>query len=71
MVGELPNQLDENQFLQNLKENFKTPVIKHTALYWGKPVQKIAVCGGAGAFLPGLQYGAGADIYHYFRHQIP
>ncbi|MGG9961340.1 Nif3-like dinuclear metal center hexameric protein [Ferruginibacter sp. SUN106] len=62
IVGELPNFTNEQAFLQNIKENFYLSVIKHTALT-GKPVQKVALCGGAGSFLIGAAIAAGADFY--------
>ena len=36
--------------------------MKHTALM-GKPVQKVAVCGGAGSFLLNAAIAANADIF--------
>lgn len=62
VIGELPAALDETQFLTRLKEVFGVPVIRHTALS-GKPVKKIALCGGAGSFLISKALAAGADAY--------
>ena len=62
MVGELKQPLDENSFLKIVKEKFKLVVIKHTQLQ-GKPVRKIAVCGGAGSFLISSALGSGADFF--------
>lgn len=62
VIGELPAVLDETQFLTRLKEVFGVPVIRHTALS-GKPVKKIALCGGAGSFLISKALAAGADAY--------
>ena len=62
VIGELPAVLDETQFLTRLKEVFGVPVIRHTALS-GKPVKKIALCGGAGSFLISNALAAGADAY--------
>jgi len=62
VIGELPVVLSENDFLQTLKETFKVPVVRHTALL-NKPVKKIAVCGGAGNFLITKALAASADAY--------
>ena len=62
VVGTLPRPVDENQFLTLLKEVFRCPVIRHTPLR-GQPVQKIALCGGAGSFLLKDALSAGADFF--------
>ena len=62
LIGELPQPMAAKDFLQNIKENFNISVIKHTALT-GKPVKKVALCGGAGSFLIGAAIVAGADFY--------
>ncbi len=62
LMGELEPAMDEQEFLGRLQEIFNIPVIKHTALT-GKPLKKIALCGGAGSFLTGAAIAAGADIY--------
>ena len=61
-IGELPETMDENSFLSRVKQVFQTPVIKHTALT-GKPVKRVAVCGGAGSFLISHAARAGAVFY--------
>jgi dinuclear metal center YbgI/SA1388 family protein len=62
IIGVLEEPVDEQAFLKKLKEVFHCPVIKHTPLL-GKPVQKVAVCGGAGSFLTKKALQKGADIY--------
>lgn len=62
VIGELLEGFDEKQFLTNLKQIFKVPVVRHTALL-NKPVKKIAVCGGAGSFLISKALAAGVDAY--------
>ncbi|MBC7722404.1 MAG: Nif3-like dinuclear metal center hexameric protein [Pedobacter sp.] len=62
LVGELPEPIDEIEFLQKIKAAFGLKVIKHTALL-GKQVKKVAVCGGAGSFLISNAKAAGADFY--------
>jgi dinuclear metal center YbgI/SA1388 family protein len=72
LIGNLRKAIPENQLLSDLKTGFNIPVIRHSPLT-GKPVSRVAVCGGAGSFLisNALQKGAGffisADIkYHAF-----
>ncbi|RYZ98055.1 MAG: Nif3-like dinuclear metal center hexameric protein [Sphingobacteriaceae bacterium] len=62
MIGELDEALSEEEFLQMVKENMQTGVIRHTTLR-GKPVRKVAVCGGAGGFLLKHAIAAGADVF--------
>lgn len=62
LIGLLPEPVSENRFLQQLKQAFGLELIRHTPLL-GKPVQKIALCGGAGSFLTRKAISAGADIY--------
>jgi len=62
MIGKLPPSVSETEFLQQLKSIFNTGVIKHTALK-GEPVNKVAVCGGAGSFLLNAAIAAGADFF--------
>jgi len=62
LTGELIEPIDEGSFLTHLKEVFNVPVIRHTSLI-GKPVKKVAVCGGAGSFLISRALAAEADFY--------
>lgn len=62
LFGELPEPVDEAGFLEIVMKTFSIPVIKHTELR-GKPVKKVALCGGSGSFLTGAAIAAGADIY--------
>ena len=62
VVGDLLHPIDEKEFLANVKEIFRVPVIRHTALL-NKPVKKIALCGGAGSFLISKALASGADAY--------
>jgi dinuclear metal center YbgI/SA1388 family protein len=50
LIGELPLETDEVEFLRWIKEKFNLSIIKHTPLT-GKPLKNIALCGGAGSFL--------------------
>ncbi|MBA2249522.1 MAG: Nif3-like dinuclear metal center hexameric protein [Chitinophagaceae bacterium] len=72
MIGELEEPIEENAFLQNMKEQFNLKMIRHTDLS-GRKIKKVAVCGGAGSFLihAALQNKADAFItadikYHDF-----
>ena len=62
MVGKLPEPMTEEAFLQHLKTTFGSGCVRHSALR-GKPVQKVAVLGGSGAFAIGAAKAAGADFY--------
>lgn len=61
-VGELPEAEAEEAFLARVKRVFGAPVVRHTALR-GRPVKRVAVCGGSGAFLIGRALAAGADAF--------
>lgn len=62
MVGELPEALDEHEFLLKIKEIFKAESIRYTNLL-NKKIRKVAVCGGSGSFLLKDAIRAGADIF--------
>lgn len=62
MVGKLEKPMEEGDFLDFLKTQMNLKVLKHTDLR-DKPIQKVAVCGGAGIFLLGDAKRAGADIF--------
>lgn len=62
MIGTLPEEKSGEEFLQLLKNTFKTGVIKHTKLK-ETPVKKVAVCGGAGSFLLSQAIAAKADFF--------
>lgn len=62
VIGELSAPVEEKAFLTRLKEVFNLQVVRHTPLC-GRPVQRVAMCGGAGSFLITTALGAGADVY--------
>lgn len=62
MIGILPEPMPEQDFLTMLKEKMKVACIRHTALL-GKPIHKVALCGGSGGFLLSKAIGHGADIF--------
>lgn len=62
MVGELENAVDEENFLNQVKTTFHCGGIRHSALL-DKPIKKVAVLGGSGAFAIENAKAAGADIF--------
>ena len=62
IIGELKEKMEGKEFLSLVRTVFKASVIRHTVLT-GKPVMKVALCGGAGSFLVDAAIGAGADFY--------
>lgn len=62
MFGHLPEPMEETAFLEYLKEKMQINCIRHTKLL-GKPIRKVAVCGGAGGFLLNKAKAKGADIF--------
>ncbi len=62
MIGELPEPMEEMDFLQNLKKTMKTGCVRHTRLL-GKPVKTVAVCGGSGSFLLPHAIRQKADVF--------
>jgi len=61
-VGRLREAIPEVGFLQLVSETFGSNGIRHSGLT-GKPVEKIALCGGAGASLIENAVRSGADVY--------
>lgn len=62
MIGELETAMDEKSFITYLKDKMNTPVVRHSRLL-GKPIKKIAVLGGSGAFAIKNALLAKADAY--------
>jgi len=62
LIGELKEPVDEELFLEFIKKQFGLRTIRHTFLL-GKPIKKVAVCGGSGSFLTKKAIAANADIY--------
>ena len=62
MVGDLPNELSEENFLSLLKEKFRSKSIRHSKLL-NKPIKKVALLGGSGAFAIEAAKRSGAAIY--------
>lgn len=62
MIGELAEAMDEVKFLEKLKAVFNCQVVKHTQLL-GKPIRKVAVCGGSGSSYLKQAMAQQADIF--------
>jgi len=62
MIGELPKEMNEKDFLLFLKTTMKTDCIRHSELLQ-KKIKKVAVLGGAGSFAISNAKRAGADAY--------
>ncbi len=62
IIGQLPVPILEADFLQNLAHIFKIHTIKHSP-FLGKNLQKIAICGGSGAFLTRKALEMGVDAF--------
>ncbi len=62
MIGDLSEPVEEKEFLLKLKKAFNCTVIRHTALF-GKPIRRVAVCGGSGSTYLKLAVAQKADIF--------
>jgi dinuclear metal center YbgI/SA1388 family protein len=62
IIGELENEITEDDFMQMLKQQFGLKMIKHTP-FLGKKVKKVAICGGSGSFLTKAAIAANAQFY--------
>ena len=62
MIGELPEPVNEVEFLNHIKKVFHCGCIRHTRLT-GRDVSRVAVCGGSGSFLLKDAINRGGDIF--------
>lgn len=62
LIGELPEPMEEKAFLELIRKAFGVPVVRHTR-FTGRPVRRVAVCGGAGSFLISKALSVGANFY--------
>ncbi len=62
IVGNLPEALEPQTFLQKLKEITNAACIRHTQ-FVGNEIKRVAICGGSGAYLIKDAIGQNADIY--------
>ena len=76
VVGELENPETELEFLKRIKKTFEVGCLRHNKLN-GREIQRVALCGGSGAFLIPQAIRANTDVfitgeikYHeYFGHE--
>ncbi len=62
MIGELETPMESVDFLKMVKSTFNCGVVRHTKLVQ-PTIQKVAFCGGSGAFLLKNALAAKADVY--------
>lgn len=62
LVGELPQPERDADFLARVKRSFGVQCLRHSALD-GREIRRVALCGGAGAFLLRDAVRAGADCF--------
>ncbi|MEO6219524.1 MAG: Nif3-like dinuclear metal center hexameric protein [Ginsengibacter sp.] len=62
LTGNLIHSISEDEFLSNLKREFKLKVVRHSP-FINRTIRKIAICGGAGSFLISQAKASGADAY--------
>jgi dinuclear metal center YbgI/SA1388 family protein len=62
MTGVLDQPMEPMEFLKRLKISMGLSVVRHTQSV-GKPVEKVAVCGGSGSFLLPQAIRSGAQVY--------
>lgn len=62
MVGNLPDAMEETEFIRLVKNKMNTPVVRHSRSL-NKKVQRVAVLGGSGAFAIEAAKRAGAQAF--------
>ncbi len=62
VIGEFEKSISPTDFLQWIKQEFKADCVRHND--FRKPIQKVALCGGAGAFLIPDALRADADAFY-------
>ncbi|MBN1250714.1 MAG: Nif3-like dinuclear metal center hexameric protein [Bacteroidales bacterium] len=62
MIGDLENEIDEEELLNKIKEIFNAQSIKHTK-FLNKRIKKVALCGGSGSFLLKNAISKKADVF--------
>lgn len=62
MIGELNQEVEEIEFLSQIKQRFHCGAIRHTSLL-NRKIKKVAFCGGAGSFLLKNAIHEKADIF--------
>lgn len=62
IVGTLPEEMDEEDFLYHLKDTLHLSTLMYSSLRH-KPIRDVAICSGSGAFLVPNAIGYGADVF--------
>jgi dinuclear metal center YbgI/SA1388 family protein len=62
VIGTLPEPMDEQDFLRKVKQILNIPVLRHSG-FLGKPIKKVALCGGSGSFLIHSVLEQNADVF--------
>lgn len=63
VVGELPEPVPAIEFLQRLKAAFGVKTVRYSGITESRMVSRVALCGGAGAFLTQKAMQSGAQVY--------
>jgi dinuclear metal center YbgI/SA1388 family protein len=62
LIGELAEPVEEAVFLAQLANRFGARQVRHSPLL-GRPIRRVALCGGAGSFLIPNALSAGSDLF--------
>lgn len=62
IIGILPEPMERDVFIQHVKQTFRVPCVRCNA-WTGQTVRRVALCGGAGAFLIPAAVAAEADVF--------
>lgn len=62
VVGTLPEEMDEEDFLYMIKDVFNLSSVQYSALR-NRPIRDVAICGGSGNFLIPNAINYGADVF--------
>lgn len=62
LVGEFAEPMEPEAFLNHVKTVMQAAVVRHTPTL-GRPIKKVALCGGAGSFLLPVALAVGADAF--------
>lgn len=62
IVGTLPEEMEEENFLYLIKDVFSLSSVQYSALR-NKPIRDVAICGGSGSFLIPQAIGYDADVF--------
>ncbi len=63
MIGDLPEAMSQEAFLQHVREAFHCQGIRYAEPEPAGMIRRVAICGGAGAFLTGTALQTGVDAF--------